>query len=108
MKMSEPNGQIPELIDSDEAGRLATMFRLLGDPNRVRILYALLEADELCVHDIATLVQTTDTKVSQAMRLLRTAGVVRNRREGRHIFYALDDAHVATMLELSRLHVAHE
>ncbi len=108
MKMSESNNQIPALIDSDEAADLANMFRLLGDPNRIRILYALLEADELCVHDIATLVQTTDTKVSQAMRLLRTAGVVRNRRDGRHIFYSLDDAHVTTMLEISRLHVAHE
>lgn len=95
------------LIDVDEASDLAEMFRLLGDPTRVRILFALLEAGELCVCDIAEAVDTTDTKVSQAMRLLRSAGVVRNRRDGRNIFYRLDDAHVRMLLDLSREHVAH-
>lgn len=95
------------LVDVDEAGALAEMFRLLGDPTRVRILYALLEAGELCVCDIAAVVDTSETKVSQAMRLLRGAGVVRNRRDGRNIFYRLDDAHVRLVLDLSREHVAH-
>lgn len=95
------------LVDVDEAGALAEMFRLLGDPTRVRILYALLEAGELCVCDIAAVVGTSETKVSQAMRLLRGAGVVRNRRDGRNIFYRLDDAHVRLVLDLSREHVAH-
>ncbi len=95
------------LIDVDVAGDLAEMFRLLGDPTRVRILFALLEAGELCVCDIAEVVETTDTKVSQAMRLLRSAGVVRNRRDGRNIFYRLDDGHVRMLLDLSREHLAH-
>ncbi len=95
------------LLDVDEAVGLAEMFRLLGDPTRVRILFALLEAGELCVCDIAAVVDTTDTKVSQAMRLLRTAGVVRNRRDGRNIHYRLDDAHVRMLLDLSREHLAH-
>ena len=95
------------LIDVDVAVDLAEMFRLLGDPTRVRILFALLEAGELCVCDIAEVVETTDTKVSQAMRLLRSAGVVRNRRDGRNIFYRLDDGHVRMVLDLSREHLAH-
>lgn len=95
------------LLDVDEASDLAEMFRLLGDPTRVRILFALLEAGELCVCDIAAVVDTTETKVSQAMRLLRNAGVVRNRRDGRNIIYRLDDAHVRMLLDLSREHVAH-
>ena len=95
------------LIDVNVASDLAEMFRLLGDPTRVRILFALLEAGELCVCDIAEVVETTDTKVSQAMRLLRSAGVVRNRRDGRNIFYRLDDGHVRMLLDLSREHVAH-
>jgi DNA-binding transcriptional ArsR family regulator len=90
-----------------EAERLAEMFRLLGDPTRVRILDALLEADELCVHDIAVEVDASETKVSQALRLLRGAGVVRNRRDGRHIFYRLDDDHIRILLEVSREHLAH-
>lgn len=95
------------MIDEDAAIDLAEMFRLLGDPTRVRILFALLEAGELCVCDVAAVVGTNETKVSQAMRLLRNAGVVRNRREGRNVFYRLDDAHVRMLLDLSREHVQH-
>ncbi|MFV0309826.1 MAG: ArsR/SmtB family transcription factor [Desertimonas sp.] len=83
------------------------MFRLLGDPTRVRILYALLVARELCVCDLARAVGASETKVSQAMRLLRSAKVVRNRRDGRNIFYRLDDDHVRMLLDVSREHVAH-
>ena len=95
------------LIDVEVASDLAELFRLLGDPTRVRILYALLEAGELCVHDLAAVVETSDTKVSQALRLLRGAGAVRNRRDGRNVFYRLDDDHVRMLLDVSRDHVAH-
>lgn len=96
------------LIDRDAAARLAAGFKLLGDPNRVRILYALLEAGELCVCDLAAVTDVAETSVSQAMRLLRTAGIVRNRRDGRVIYYRLDDDHVRQLLELSREHLAHQ
>ncbi len=95
------------VIDLEEAIDLAEMFRLLGDPTRVRILFALLEAGELCVCDTAAVVGTTETKISQAMRLLRAAGIVRNRRSGRNVFYRLDDAHVRMLLDLSREHLSH-
>ena len=95
------------LIDVDVAGDLAELFRLLGDPTRVRILVALSVAGELCVCDLAAVVETSDTKVSQALRLLRGAGVVRNRRDGRNIYYRLDDDHVRTLLDVSREHRAH-
>jgi len=95
------------LIEIDDAVDLAEMFRLLGDPTRVRILFALLEAGELCVCDIAAVVDTSDTKVSQAMRLLRGAGVVRNRRDGRNVYYRLHDSHVRMLLDLSREHLSH-
>ena len=94
-------------IHLDEALDLAELFRLLGDPNRIRILYALAAADELCVHELAEAVEASETKVSQAMRLLRTAGAVRNRRDGRHVYYRLDDDHVRSLLDISRAHVAH-
>lgn len=83
------------------------MFRLLADPNRARILYALLEAGELCVCDLAATVDVNETSVSKALRLLRTAGIVRNRRDGRVIYYRLDDAHVGLVLNVSRAHLAH-
>lgn len=94
------------LVEWDEAQALAETFKLLGDPKRIRILYALLEAGELCVCDLAATAEVTETTVSHAMRLFRTAGIVRNRREGRMIYYRLDDAHMRILLDLSRQHLA--
>ncbi|WP_407341531.1 ArsR/SmtB family transcription factor [Pengzhenrongella phosphoraccumulans] len=94
--------------DRGEAGALAQLFKLLGDPNRTRILYALLGAGELCVCDLAAVVEVPETTVSQALRLLRTAGVVANRRSGRMVFYRLADAHVRMVLDLSREHAHHD
>jgi len=95
------------LLDVDEAERLAGLFRLLGDRSRVRILFALAAAGELCVCDLAAAVDVAETAVSQALRLLRTAGVVRARRDGRTVWYRLDDEHVRLLLDQSRSHVSH-
>ncbi len=95
------------LVSADEGVRLAELFKLLADPTRVRIMYALLEAGELCVCDLAETVGVPDSSVSHALRLLRTAGVVRNRRAGRMIYYSLDDSHVRLLLDLSREHLRH-
>lgn len=96
------------LIDRADATRLADLFKLLGDPTRARILYALLEAGEMCVCDISETVDVPESTASHALRLLRTAGIVRNRRAGRMVHYSLDDAHVRLLLELSREHLRHD
>jgi ArsR family transcriptional regulator, lead/cadmium/zinc/bismuth-responsive transcriptional repressor len=96
------------LIPGDEAARLTELFRLLGDPTRVRLLYCLAEVGELCVGDLSAVVGAPETSVSHALRLLRTAGVVRSRRSGRMIYYALDDAHVRLLLDVSAEHLRHE
>ena len=96
------------VVGSDEVAELTDLFRLLGDPTRVQILYALAEAGELCVCDIAAVVEVPETSVSHALRLLRTAGVVRNRRSGRMVYYALDDAHVRLLLDVSAEHLRHD
>lgn len=85
----------------------AELFRLLGDPTRVAILHALLAGGELCVCDLAEVVDVGENVVSQAMRLLRAADVVRTRRDGRRIHYRLADAHVRMLLDLSGDHVSH-
>jgi len=90
-----------------DADALAATFRLLGDPTRVRILLSLDEHDELCVHEIATAAGVNETTVSQSLRLLRTAGIVRNRRDGRHVHYRLDDDHVRTLLRVTSAHLGH-
>lgn len=95
------------VVGTSEAGRLADLFRLLGDPTRVRVLSALASAGELCVSDLAGVVGVPESSVSHGLRLLRAAGVVRNRRDGRVVRYALDDAHVGHLLELSLEHLRH-
>lgn len=95
------------LVDIDEAGRLAEQFKLLGDATRTRLLYALLEAGELCVCDLAETIAVPESSVSHALRLLRTAGIVRNRRDGRMMYYSLADSHVRLLLDLSLEHLRH-
>lgn len=85
----------------------AQLFRLLGDPGRLQMLCALLEAGELCVCDLAAVVAMTESSVSHSLRLLRTAGIVRQRRSGRRVFYSLDDAHVRLLLDVGIEHVGH-
>lgn len=96
------------LIDPDDAARLADLFRLLGDPTRTRALYALLDAGELCVSDLAELIAIPESTMSHALRLLRTAGIVKNRRDGRTVYYSLDDAHVRALLDLAHEHLRHD
>ncbi|OUC82563.1 ArsR/SmtB family transcription factor [Streptosporangium minutum] len=95
------------LVTPEEATQLAELFRLLGDPTRAQLLYALLEAGELCVCDLTETVEVSDTAVSHALRLLRTAGIVASRRAGRMIYYRLADVHVRMLLDLSREHLRH-
>lgn len=90
-----------------EAAGVAELFRLMGDPTRVGILYALREAGELCVGDLSLLVGMSETAVSHALRLLRTAGIVKRRRVSRMAFYSLDDAHVSNLLDVCREHLQH-
>jgi ArsR family transcriptional regulator len=83
---------------------LADTFRLLGDPTRVRIVDAL-SAGELCVCDIATHVGISESAVSHQLRLMRSQRLVRGRREGRCVYYTLDDQHVLSLFQQGLRHV---
>ena len=83
---------------------LAETFRVLGDPTRVRILDAL-SGGELCVCDIASLAGISESAVSHQLRLLRGMRLVRPRRSGRLVFYALDDQHIIELLKQALTHV---
>jgi ArsR family transcriptional regulator, lead/cadmium/zinc/bismuth-responsive transcriptional repressor len=91
----------------DEIDRITELFRLIGEPTRARLLYALVEAGEMCVCDLAAVVEAPETSVSHALRLLRMANIVRSRREGRMIFYSLTDAHVRLLLDVTAEHLHH-
>ncbi|WP_353649891.1 metalloregulator ArsR/SmtB family transcription factor [Nakamurella sp. A5-74] len=94
-------------LPEDELELAVTLFRLLGDPTRGRLLYALHAAGELCVGDLAGVVGAQESAVSHALRLLRTAGVVAARRAGRSMYYRLADEHVADLLALTHQHIDH-
>ena len=85
---------------------LAEMFKALSDPTRLRIV-SLLAETELCVCDLATALDMGQSAVSHQLRTLRDMRLVRWRREGRRIFYALDDEHVADLLRRGLEHVGH-
>lgn len=93
--------------DEDALTRVTSLFKLLGDPTRARLLYALLEAGEMCVCDLAAATDTAEATVSQALRLLRASAAVTGRREGRNVFYRLSDAHVRLLLDVTREHALH-
>ncbi len=77
------------IIDVDEATRLASLLGLLADPTRARILYALDVVDEICVSDVALALDATEDAVGYALRILRTAGLVSTRKDGRLVYYRL-------------------
>ena len=92
------------LLGGDAVVALADTFKLLGDPTRVRILDALSKS-ELCVCDLATLLHVNESAVSHQLRLLRSMRLVRSRRAGRMVFYALDDQHILGLFEQGLEHV---
>lgn len=106
-EMLHSEGRSERLVDSATAEQLAQVFRAMADPTRVRILSALSEA-ELCVGDLAEVLGMSISAISHQLRLLRELRVVRKRREGKHIYYALDDEHVRDLFERGLEHVRHE
>jgi DNA-binding transcriptional ArsR family regulator len=98
---------LEQVLDGSTAARLSEMFRALSDPTRVRII-ALLAEVELCVCDLAAALEMSQSAVSHQLRTLRDRKLVRWRREGRQVFYSLDDEHVADLYRRGLEHVAHE
>jgi DNA-binding transcriptional ArsR family regulator len=94
------------LVDNPTAARLAETFKALSDPTRVRIVSLLADA-ELCVCDLAAALGMSQSAVSHQLRTLRDLQLVRWRREGRQIFYALDDDHVGDLFRRGLDHVVH-
>ena len=87
------------MISADEAGRLAGLLGLIADPVRSRLLFALSAVERLCVGDLALALGVTDDAVSYALRMLRTAGLVTFRKEGRVVYYSLAESFPHPLLE---------
>lgn len=83
---------------------LAELFKVFGDSTRIKILYSMFE-NELCVNDIARLLNLSQSSVSHQLRILKTSKLVKFRREGKSIYYSLDDEHVRSILSMGMEHV---
>ena len=90
--------------DETELDSLAELFKVFGDPTRIRILFVLFET-EVCVCDLARALNMTQSAVSHQLRILKESRLVKNRREGKSMFYSLADDHVRTMIAQGREHI---
>jgi DNA-binding transcriptional ArsR family regulator len=96
------------LVKAATTERMADVFKVLADPSRCRLVAALIEAGELCVCDLAATVGMSESSVSHHLRVLRTSGLARARRDGRMVFYSPDDEHIERLLDITREHVRHQ
>ncbi len=93
-----------DMLLDQEAGQIAEAFKILGDTTRVKILHALSRRD-LCVCDIAAVVALGQSAVSHQLRLLRGARLVKYRKEGKMVWYSLDDKHISLLLAQGIAHI---
>lgn len=100
------NSNQPAHLDEGQAAQMAELFKSLGDSNRVQII-AALTAGEMNVSALADIVGISESAISHHMRQLRLLRLVRTRKTGRYVFYALDDQHVADLFRCGLEHVQH-
>ncbi len=100
-KVSRTMPEETELYD------LAELFKVFGDSTRIRILFVLFEA-EVCVCDLAAVLNMTQSAISHQLRILKTNKLVKSRREGKSIFYSLADGHVRSIIAQGREHIEEE
>ncbi len=95
------------LLDETSASDLAERFKLLSDPHRLQIIYALVAGGEMCVGAIAELIGSSESATSHQLRNLRLAGFVRSQRHGREVFYTVADSHIRLLLDVAIEHYLH-
>ncbi|MFP4977129.1 ArsR/SmtB family transcription factor [Paenibacillus sp. CN-4] len=96
-----------ELPDRTTTDKMAELFKALGDPTRIRMIYAL-SLRELCVHDLSRVLDMGQSAVSHQLRYLRNLRIVKRRKEGKTVFYSLNDAHVEQIFKQTHEHISHE
>lgn len=96
-----------QMLEDKQLSAVSEFFKVLGDETRMKIINALSHC-ELCVSDIAAALGMTQSAVSHQLKLLRMANQVKARREGKSIYYSLDDQHVIDILEEALIHIRHK
>ena len=98
--------QVRELMPDDAIMfDLADFFKVFGDSTRIRILWALDSAEEMCVCDLAELLNMTKSAISHQLRSLRQTKLVKYRKEGKNVYYSLDDEHVSGIMRVALIHI---
>ncbi len=92
------------LLPEETYGEVAEIFRALGDSSRAKIVYSLLK-QEVCTCDLAAITGSSESSVSQHLRILRQLRLVKSRRSGKQVFYSLDDTHIRILLSVCLSHV---
>ena len=93
-----------KMPDEDELYDLAEIFKVFGDSTRIKILYVLFD-QEMCVCDIAQLLNMTQSAISHQLKILKQSRLVKNRREGKAVFYSLADGHVRSIINQGLEHI---
>jgi DNA-binding transcriptional ArsR family regulator len=93
--------------DHEQVVSLSEIFKVLSDPTRLKIVLALAK-EELCVFDIAQLLGVTNSAVSHQLRLLKTLRLVKYRKDGKMVFYTLDDEHIEDLIRIATRHVSEQ
>lgn len=93
-----------KMPDEDELYDLAEIFKVFGDSTRIKILYVLFEA-EMCVCDIAQLLNMTQSAISHQLKILKQSRLVKSRRDGKAVFYSLADGHVRSIINQGLEHI---
>ena len=101
---SQPPPSAPTMLSLAKAQQMAEFFKALADASRLRLL-AALTTREMCVSDLAAQVEMSESAVSHQLRLLRMMRLVRYRKEGRKVFYALDDSHILDLYQTVEAHL---
>ncbi|EJL39570.1 putative transcriptional regulator [Brevibacillus sp. CF112] len=96
--------RVQELLQNQDIQRMAKMFKVLADETRMKIAYALCQEDEMCVCDVANIIGSSLATASHHLRTLKQLGLAKYRKEGKLVFYSLEDEHVRELVQIASAH----
>lgn len=95
------------MLSDKVINEVASFFKIVGDPTRTKIL-SILDKNELCVCDIANLLNMTKSSISHQLKTLKEASIVKSKKDGKEVYYTLDDEHVSEVFEVALYHIGHK
>lgn len=96
-----------KMLDNEFISEISTFFKILGDNTRVKIIFAL-DHNEMCVCDIANVLNMTKSSISHQLSYLKDLNIVKSRKNGKEVYYSLDDEHVKEVFEVAISHIEHK